>query len=38
MGPREDVVGEIYRGDSGEEEEIELGQMIPVNILSLVFF
>ena len=38
MEPGEDVVGEIYRGDSGEEEEIELGQMTPVNSLSLVFF
>ena len=38
MGPREDVVGEIYRGDSGEEEEMELGQMTPVNSLSLLFF
>ena len=38
MGPREDVVGEIYCGDSGEEEEIELGQMTPVNSLSLLFF
>jgi hypothetical protein len=38
MGPGEDVVGEIYRGDSGEEEEIELGQMTPVNSLLLVFF
>ena len=38
MGPGEDVVGKIYRGDSGEEEEIELGQMMPVNSLSLVFF
>ena len=41
MGPGEDVVGKIARGDSGEkeeEEEIELGQMTPVNSLSLVFF
>ncbi len=38
MGPREDIVGEIYHGDSREEEEIELGQMTPVNSLSLVFF
>ena len=38
MEPGEDVVGEIYRGDSREEEEIELGQMMPVNSLSLVFF
>jgi len=38
MGPGENVVGKIYRGDSGEEEEIELGQMTPVNSLSLVFF
>jgi hypothetical protein len=39
MGPGEDVVGEIYRGDKGEkEEEIELGQMTHVNSLSLVFF
>jgi hypothetical protein len=37
MGPGEDVVGEIYHCDSGEEEEIELGQMTPVNSLSLVF-
>jgi hypothetical protein len=41
MGPGEDVVGKIARGDSGEkeeEEEIELGQMTPVNSLSLVLF
>ena len=38
MGPRKDVVGEIYHGDSGEEEEMELGQMTPVNSLSLLFF
>jgi hypothetical protein len=38
MGPGEDVVGKIYRGDIREEEEIELGQMTPVNSLSLVFF
>jgi hypothetical protein len=38
MGPGEDVVGKISRGDSGEEEEIELGQMMPVNSLSLVLF
>jgi len=38
MGPREDVDGEIYRGDSREEEEMELGQMTPVNSLSLLFF
>ena len=39
MGPGEDVVGEIYRGDNGEkEEEIELDQMTHVNSLSLVFF
>ena len=25
MGPGEDIVGKIYRGDSREEEEIELG-------------
>jgi len=37
MEPGEDEVGEIYRGDSGEEEEIELGQMMPVYCLSLVF-
>ena len=37
MGPGEDVVGEIYHGDSGEEEAIELGEMTPVNSLSLVF-
>ena len=25
MGPGEDVVGEIYHGDRGEEEEMEHG-------------
>ena len=34
MGPGEDVVGKIYRGDSGEEEEIELSQMTPVNCIQ----
>ena len=38
MGPGEDVVGKIYRGDIREEEEIELGQMTPVNSLLFVFF
>ena len=38
MGPGEDVVGKISCGDSGVEEEIELGQMMPVNSLSLVLF
>ena len=39
MGPGEDVVGEIYHGDRGEEEEeMEHGLMTPVNIMSLVYF
>jgi hypothetical protein len=41
MGPGEDVVGKIACGDSGEqeeEEEIELGQMSPVNSMPLVSF
>ena len=38
MGPGEVIVGTIYHGDSGEEEAIELGEMTPVNSLSLVFF
>jgi hypothetical protein len=40
MGPGEDVVGEIYHGDRGEEEEMEHGLMTPVNSmsLSLVYF
>ena len=38
MGPGEDVVGETYHGDRGEEEEMELGLMKPVNSMSLVYF
>jgi hypothetical protein len=38
MGPGEDVVGEIYHGDRGEEEEMEHGLMTPVNSMSLVYF
>ena len=41
MGPVEDVVGELACGDSGEqeeEEEIALGQMSPVNSISLFLF
>jgi len=38
MGPGEDVVGKIYHGDRGEEEEIEHGVMTPVNSTSLVYF
>ncbi len=41
MGPGEDVVGDIACGDGREqeeEEEIELGQMLPVNSMSLVLF
>ena len=34
----DDVVGKIYRGDSGEEEAIEFGKMTSGNSLSLVFF
>ena len=39
MGPREDVVGEIYHGDRGEEEDMEHDDlMTPVNSMSLVYF
>ena len=44
MGPGEDVVGEIYHGDRGGEDEedddcMEHGQlMTPVNSMSLVYF
>ena len=45
MGPREDVVGEIYHGDRGgeeeeeEEEDMEHGQLMkPVNSMSLLYF
>jgi len=38
MGPREDVVGEIYHGDRGEEEEMEHGLKTPVNSMSLLYF
>jgi hypothetical protein len=38
MGPREDIVGEVYHGDRGEEEEMELGWQTPVNSMSLAFF
>ena len=45
MGPGEDVVGEIYHGDRGGEEEeeegyMEHGQLMtpPVNSMSLVYF
>jgi hypothetical protein len=39
MGPGEDVVGEIYHGDRGEEEDMEHDDlMTPVNSMSLVYF
>ena len=41
MGPGEDVVGEIYHGDRGEEEDMEMEHhdlMTPVNSMSLVYF
>ena len=39
MGPRQDIVGEIYHGDRREDEEdMELGLMTPVNSISLAFF
>ena len=41
MGPGDDVVGELACGDNGdqeEKEEIALGQMLPVNSMSLVLF
>jgi hypothetical protein len=39
MGPRQDIVGEIYHGDRREDDEdMELGLMTPVNSISLAFF
>jgi hypothetical protein len=41
MGPGDDVVGELACGDNRdqeEKEEIALGQMLPVNSMSLVLF
>jgi hypothetical protein len=38
MGPGEDLVGEVYHGDRGEEEDMELGRQTPVNSMSLAFF
>ena len=38
MGPGEDVVGEIYHGDRGEEEDMDHDDlMTPVNSTSLVY-
>ena len=39
MGPGQNIVGEIYHGDCGEDEEdMELGLMAPANSMSLAFF
>jgi hypothetical protein len=38
MRPGKDVVGEVYLGDRGNEEEIELRIQTPVNSMSLAFF
>ncbi len=38
MGPGEDLVGEIYHGNCGEEEDMELGWLMSVNNMSLAFF
>jgi hypothetical protein len=38
MGPGKGVVGEVYLGDRGKEEEIEIEIQTPMNSMSLTFF
>ena len=38
MRPGGDIVGEVYHGNCGEEEDVEIGTSMSVNSMSLAYF